>query len=112
MKWQFYTSKFVTPLHKSKLQASAPCIFHPGSLLTLEEDGRLHVHERQRNKLGNAACAALHIAEGGQVARPGARAVAVAEHDGGGCAETHAVRGLYDLQRRPLLCTWGNGAQG
>ena len=50
----------------------------------LQVDGRLHVHERQRHELGEAAGPLLQRADALQVARPVAVAVDVAEHDGGG----------------------------
>ena len=56
----------------------------PLRALPLEVDRRLHVHERQRHELGEAAGALLQLAHAQQVPRPVPVAVDVAEHDGGG----------------------------
>ena len=69
----------------------------PLARLPLEVDRRLHVHERQRHELGEAAGALLQRAHAQQVPRPVPVAVDVAEHDGGGAPEADGVRGLHHL---------------
>lgn len=65
-----------------------------------EVHGRLIVHERQRHKLGDAACAALQSPEAHQVASNRARRFQVPEHERARRPESHLVRGLH--HRQPL----------
>src|SRR5919108_2142113 len=64
----------------------------------LQEDRRLHVDERKRNELGEAAGALLLVAEMKQVASPAARRVGMAEHDRGGRAEPGSVGRVVDAK--------------
>ena len=53
----------------------------------LQIDRRLHVHERQRHQLGEAAGLGLQRADAQQVPRPVVRLIDMAEHDGRGAAQ-------------------------
>ncbi len=64
----------------------------------LAVDRRLHVHERQRHELGEAAGALLQPPDVQQVPRPVLIAFDMAEHDGGGGPQARAVRGLHHIE--------------
>ena len=64
----------------------------------LEVDRRLHVHERQRHELGEAAGGGLQLADAQQVPRPVARMIDVAEHHGRGAAQPERMGALHDLE--------------
>ena len=72
-----------------------------GPRAPLEVDRRLHVHERERHELGEAARRSLLLAEAEEVARPAARPLDRAEHDRRRRAQPHAVRRVVHLE--PLL---------
>ena len=71
----------------------------PGA--SLQEDRRLHVHERERDKLGEAARPLLLLPQANEVARPAPRAFDRPEHDRCGRAETGAVGRVVHLE--PLV---------
>ena len=67
----------------------------------LQPHRRLHVHERQRHELGEAARPLLLLARPQQVPRPVLRPLDVPEHDRHVRAQADAVRGL--VHGEPLL---------
>ena len=70
----------------------------PAAREALEVDRRLHVHERERHELGEAARAPLQVADPEQVPRHVHGPLDVAEHDRRGRAEADPVRGLVHLE--------------
>ena len=73
----------------------------PRPRAALEIDGRLHVDERERDELGEAARPLLEVAHGDQMPRPASRAFDRPEHDRRRRAQAGFVRGLVHLE--PLL---------
>ncbi len=69
--------------------------------LTLQEERRAHVDERQRHELGEAAGFSLDVAQHHQVSRPVERPVHMAEHDRGGRAQPHGVRRPHHIGPLP-----------
>ncbi len=80
-------------MHQQHLAEGRP---RPGS--ALEVDRRLHVHERQRDELGEPARLTLELADGDEVARPVPGPVDVTEHDRVVRAEPDLVRGAVHLE--------------
>src|SRR5688572_26673878 len=69
--------------------------------VALVVDWRLHVDEGQGDELGDATGPRLQAADREQMARPMLGALDMAEHDGRGGAQAHAMRGLDHVE--PLL---------
>ena len=69
-------------VHQQRLAPGRPL-----ARAALEKDRRLHVDERQRHQLGEAAGRRLQLADAQEVPRPVARVVDVAEHDRRGAAQ-------------------------
>ena len=66
----------------------------PLARAALQVDRRLHVHERQRHELGEAAGRGLQLADAQQVPCPVAGMIDVAEHHRGGAAQPEPMGAL------------------